>query len=194
LAAIGAAVAILAAPATAGAAIVDFGIYSDNAFDPGETYSEDGFTFTVVSGVEWGIQTNGGNPPSSLHAGNGGAIGVGDTISITQDGGGLFTFDSFDYASFSFNQSDDVTFIGLVNGVQAQSLANLFSSTTTWATLNSVFGAPIDELRIVGSSQHTATLMLDNFVLTPSQVPEPSTLLLLGVGAGAAVLRRRLHA
>src|SRR4030095_14703417 len=114
------------------------------------TYTEDNFQFTVVSGTEWGIVTNAGNPPSALAVGNTGPIGIGDTISVMQVGGGLFSFASLDFSAFNaaFAPSDVVNLIGLVNGVQTHIFANLTSSTTTFQTLNPLFLTPIDELRI----------------------------------------------
>jgi len=87
-------------------------------------------------------------------------------ISVTQIGGGLFTFTALDFAS-NRGPSDGVDLIGLVNGVQTSIFPNLTSGTTTFSTLNPLFLTPIDELRIVGASQSSATLILDNFVFNP---------------------------
>jgi hypothetical protein len=95
------------------------------------------------------------------------------------------------FASFTFLLSDAVDFIGLVGGVQTEALLGVASNTPIFASLNPLFGSPIDELLIVGSSQAQTTLVLDNFVFTPTEVPEPAMLLLLCTSLGAAAARRR---
>jgi len=187
------AAALLLAPQTAShAAIVDFGNTVNNPFSPTETYTEDGFQFTVISGAVWGIQSNVGNPPSGLAAGNSGPIAIGDTISVTRIGGGLFTFTAVDYASFSGSLSDGVNLVGFVGNVQTEIFSNL-NSQAGFQTLNPLFANPIDELRIIGASQGNTDLNLDNFVLNEvSTVPEPATLaLLVGGLMGLAAARRR---
>jgi hypothetical protein len=170
------------------AVTIDFGNTVDQPFSPTETYTEDNFQFTVVSGVAWAIRNTHGNPPSGLAAGDANAIGIGDTISVMQVGGGLFTFATVDFAAFRNGLSDGVDLIGLVNGVQTHIFPNLVGGTTTFQTLDPLFLTPIDELRIVGASQGNHALILDNFVFdaVPTGVPETGatwTLMLLGVTA-----------
>jgi hypothetical protein len=80
-----------------------------------------------------------------------------------------------------------VSFIGEVGGVQTQQLLDFGSSNTTFQTIAPGFSAPIDtlQLKIVNSTDFTATLILDNFVFTPvsTATPEPASLTLLGSGA-----------
>jgi len=184
---------LLGPQSTTHAAIIDFGNASDLPFASPDTYTEDGFRFTAVSGSQWQLATNAGNPPSGLSAGASNAIGIGDVISVARVGGGLFTFAAVDYASFASTNSDGVNLIGLVNNVQTAIFNNLTSAQIGFLTLNPNFASPIDELRIVGASQGDASLTLDNFVLNEvNAVPEPGTLALLGVGLfGMAVARRR---
>ena len=111
-----------------------------------------------------------------------------------QLGGGLFSFTALDFASLVGSQSDGVSLIGLVNGVQTNMFANLNSSQSSFQTLNPLFLTPIDELRIVGASQHIEPLILDNFVFdAPAGVPDTgSTLSLLGFASlGLVALRRK---
>jgi hypothetical protein len=89
--------------------------------------------------------------------------------------------------------TDGVSFVGLVNGIQTAILPDVTSSTTTWVTGDPMFGAAIDELRLVGASQHITSLLLDNFVLTPTEpapVSELATLTLLGLGLAGMGGRR----
>ena len=172
---------------------IDFGNTLDFPFSPTETYAEDNFQFTVISGVQWAIQQNRGNPPSALVAGAVGPIGIGDTISIMQVGGGLFSFTALDFAAFSSFQSDGVSLIGFVNGVQTQIYSNLNSSSNSFTTLNPLFLTPIDELRIVGASQGDVALVLDNFVFDAvgAAVPETgSSIMLMALALTALLLTR----
>ena len=178
------------------AVTIDFGNTVDFDFLPTETYTEDNFQFTVVSGNQWAIRNTTGNPPSGLIAGDTNAIGIGDTISVMQLGGGLFSFTAFDFASFSDGeQSEGVNLIGFVDGIQTHIFPNVTSSTTTFQTLDPLFLTPIDELRIVGASQGDQALILDNFVFDPTgaAVPEAgSSVLLMALGLTALLVARRL--
>ena len=179
-------------PASVSAATIDFGSVANVDFTPGETYTEDGFTLSVLSGANWGIFFATGNPGSGLIAGTFDRIAVGDVLSITRNGGGFFTFESFDFGAPGQSTTDGVDFVGSVNGVQTEILANVFTGMN-YRTGNPMFGGSINELRIVGASQMDTGLMLDNFVLTPvesSAVPEPASLTLLGLGLASAGARR----
>jgi hypothetical protein len=175
-----------ALPGTGRADIITFGNLNLLPFTGSET--EGAFTYTVVSGTKWAIFNGVGNPPSALNTSTTlGNPNPGDEIDFFLTGGGLFTFDSFDAAAFVAVQSDTVSFIGEVGGVQTQQLLDFGTSNTTFQTIAPGFSAPIDtlQLRIVNSTDATATLILDNFVFTPvaTATPEPASLTLLGLGA-----------
>jgi hypothetical protein len=186
------AVFVLSTP-RAEAAVIDFGTFEDLIFDPAEIYAEDGFEFLVVSGTTWRIINDKGNPPSELIV-SANPVRPGDRISITRQGGGLFTFDAFDFAGDPIG-SAVVNLFGLVSGVQTEQLLNVFSETTMFVTSDPLFVNPIDELLIVAVGPDFVPLELDNFVLTPTQVPmpEPATLLLVGSALGGLIARRRFR-
>ena len=66
---------------------------------------EGDFTYQVVSGSASAITSGVGNPASSLTLGVG-APNVGDTIEFFLTDGGLFTFDSFDFATQASKKAD----------------------------------------------------------------------------------------
>jgi hypothetical protein len=192
------AASLLCASPFARAVTIDFDTATNIPFTPTETYTEDSFQFTVVSGSAWAINPTptAGNPASGLVVGYGAAIGIGDTISVVQVGGGVFTFTALDFASAgNLQQSDGVNLIGYVNGVQTSIFPNLNSTQSSFQTLNPLFLTPIDELRIVGASQGARGLLLDNFVFNPvvAGVPETGgTLLLMALALMAVLLTRCL--
>jgi len=152
--------------------------------------TEGAFTYEVVSGKQWGLLSGIGNPAASLSTGATNAPSVGDEIDFFLTGGGSFTFDSFDWATFGTN-SDKVNLFGEVGGVTTQQLPNVgAASATAFHTVLPGFSAPIDRLRVVVASAGDIDLDLDNFVFTPQgsvAVPEPSSLTLLSIG-GAGLL------
>ncbi|MGK7930909.1 MAG: PEP-CTERM sorting domain-containing protein [Microcystaceae cyanobacterium] len=158
---------------------------------------EGDFTYRVVSGSTSVIDSTRGNPASSLTLGLTQAPSVGDTIEFFLTDGGLFTFDSFDFASAG-TASDTYNFFGEVNSTDTEQLLGINSNSLTFQTNSTPgFSAPIDVLRVeVGAATSSnAPLLLDNLVLTPADtesVPEPTSLIgLLLFGASGLALRRR---
>lgn len=102
-----------------------------------------------------------GNPPSGLI----GSPITNQSFIITKDGGGNFTFDRYDFASFApGQQSDTWEFRGLLNGVQQ--FAFLASTSMTFVTRTVNLSNPIDELEISVVSGSVAAAVADNFVFT----------------------------
>ena len=98
-----------------------------------------------------------------LAVGYGNPVGIGDTLSIVANSGGLFTFDSVGYRGWGGHFSDGIDIYGLVDGGRTESLS-IYSSSEIYVTQLG-FGSGIDELQIVGASQGDRELLLDNFVL-----------------------------
>lgn len=179
--------ASLAIPATA--TTITFENLNINFFTGSQT--EGDFTYEVVSGNFVAITSIIGNPASSLSPGFPVFPSPGDTIEFFLTDGGLFTFDSFDFASLIPSTSSTVNFFGEVNSVDTESLLGINSGSTTFQTQDPGFASAIDRLRIEVVSGGSASLLLDNLELTPAateSVPEPSvTVGLLGLVGGLAV-------
>ncbi|MGK7932740.1 MAG: PEP-CTERM sorting domain-containing protein [Microcystaceae cyanobacterium] len=160
--------------------------------------TENGFTYTVTSGLNFVLDSSRGNPPSALGVGfqtldSGFTVTTGDTIEITQVGGGLFTFDSFDLASTgNALLSQTVSWTGFVGGLQTESLTGVNSISVTFSSQAVSFSAPIDTLVLTFTDFNDAGLYLDNLVLTPQSTPEPSAILgLLAVSSIGTLFGRK---
>ena len=172
------------------AAVIEFGT-TDVVLGPDDTYSEDGFDFTVDSGLEFGIRASDGNPPAGLIVGVQSSATSGDTISVMAETGQLFTFNSFEFASGEdAQQSDSVNFRGFVNSVQTEAYDGITSSRDTFVLATPGWDA-IDELRIIADSGASELLILDNFNFTVVPVPAAGWLLGSAILVIGALTRRR---
>lgn len=192
-AAAAAGLAAMIGAASAAPVTIDFDAFAGGTFGPGDSYSEDGYTFDIVSGTSTAILFP-GNGGKSFQYGANSATQVGDTVSITRDDSADFFFLSLDYRSFFNNaQSDEISLIGLLNGVQVASFGNILSSTSAWTTfVNALAGTVIDELQLVGVDPNVQSLLLDNFVFAEVPLPAALPLFLAGLaGLGFAGKRKR---
>ena len=133
---------------------------------------ESGIAFVGGSVDTFALSGGEGNPPSGVTTAF--PFDSSPGLIFTVDGGGLFTFGEFDFASFSAtgNQSDTVSFAGLLGGLeifsfQVSTNSGSFSSQPTGES------SVIDELVLSTSGGGAAALVLDNFDFTI--IPEPST-------------------
>ena len=166
--------------------------------------TEDGFTYTVTSGLNFTLLDGAGNPPSYLGVGfvtidspQSNPVVTGGQIEFTRTGGGLFTFDSFQLANQLFGISRGISWTGQVNGVDTQSLIGVSTNSSTFSTQNVNFSGAIDKLILTFTDLNEEGLFLDNLQFTPAQeppatTPEPGTIFgLVTVGALGSLSRKR---
>ena len=157
---------VLMLPNIASAVILDFNTLSGTTLGP---YSESGFTFTMSAGGTTPHYGDGGGPAGTLNWHDAGANASGVIVSLTNDLGSNFDLLGFDIS----------TIIGtlLVNGTP-------FNTTGT---------KPLVVMGVSSISWDVGSrVAIDNVHVNP--VPEPTTVLLLGLGlAGLGFARRRLH-
>jgi hypothetical protein len=165
--------------------------------------TENGFTYSRLSG---GLFINSlGNPGQDAEGAEGVGGGVLKIVSAT---GGDFNFNGLDFSAFDFSGTGSQTLTvqgflaGSSVGVDQYTLANtnVFNPNySNWTTeVSSVLaGKSISELDItlnasVAGSGSLFGENIDNVVLTPDAVPEPSSLTIVAVAVvGASFIRLR---
>jgi len=163
---------------------------------PFVTYSEAGFTVAATGGSpEQGLLF--GNPVPSVIIGAPLFSPVAGTVDTTVSGGGTFTFSSMDLASNN-GVSSSFSAQGFLGASSVYNFTGTVPSTSVFVTENNPFsGAVIDRLRItVTPGAAVSSDNLDNIVVAPTAVPEPSTLTLILVssvlvGLGGIAWRRQ---
>ncbi|MEZ5502174.1 MAG: hypothetical protein R3E50_05785 [Halioglobus sp.] len=190
---------------TTTASILTFEHLVIDRLDLAGTQTEGDFSYLAV-GPGWevidypGWRPPIGNPPSALSTFGSGPIEqspvAGDYVDIFLTAGGFFSFNSVDFRTAltgKYGNSDDVTLIGLIDGVPVDTL-DLFDSSLQFLTVDSGFTKPINRLRVqIAISGHSDAMILDNFNMTPS-IPIPATLSLFAIAlAGLASTRHMRH-
>ena len=181
---------------SASASLITFGNTDIDLLELAGSQSEDGFSYQAT-GLGWELQTMFGNLEGALATRfNDSGSAVGDQVEFTRTGGGVFTFDSIDFATGSDVKFDNVTISGYLAGnlVGFVEIAVPTPSPSSFQWVAGFLGS-IDLLRIEVTATGDSAVFLDNLNLTaePFQtvIPEPATAGLLGVAALCAFWRRR---
>lgn len=176
----------MALPTGSSAQVITFDGLSGPNQTPLTSYSEAGFTLSLLDG-DLNHAFLVGNPIPSLYTFQSG------TLSIVRTGGGQFRFLDVDLGSGSSGGNPTYTFEGYLASISLFTQSG--TSVNTWANYASAYpDVMIDELRLVLGAGSASSINVDNISLSTAAttVPEPSTVVLLAVGAlGLFLVRRR---
>ena len=196
---------LLAFTGQAAAVVIDFeGVVADtDALIPATPYTEDGFTLVSNSPPEFGgtdgifgaastVNTNGTavfgwcGGCSYEEEGDGGTdIPIHVVLTLTQDSGDPFSLLSLDASNLGINEDEPVAsplqVVGnLVGGGTVMAALNLVEDT--WTTFDLSGFNDLLSVNIFAGDFPEVDLAMDNLVIAAASVPEPSTLMLMGIG------------
>jgi len=176
---------------SANAAVIDFeGIVAADGrlFHNATTYSEDGFTLVTDTPAGFHNDIFGSATTNT----NGSSIfgwcarcGTAETLTLT--GQSAFSIASIDLGSLAPNGAGTVTLTGMFVG--GGEIVQALNFGATWATKTLSGFTNLSQLNIILTAGSDPAM--DNLVVNASQVPEPASLALFGLGLGVAGLARR---
>jgi hypothetical protein len=174
------------------AVIIDFQSLEqlgDAFFNVGTSYSEDGFTFTQGPAEPFQLAVFGN--AESRYPGSTALFNntVGGSITLTKDGGGLFSISSIDLANLNSQTDVSVTFTGTYADLTTTQQIFNFNSFQALSTF--AFNPSFSGLTSLRWTQDSPFHQFDNVTLDGDEVPEPTSLLLVGMAVAGAALRRR---
>ncbi len=178
--------AVILLPFVAQATVITFG--PGTIGSPVTSTAEGIYTYDTLSGGLF-RDTQGNGDGFNME----GLSGVGGVLRIVRNdvAGGLFTFDQAD-VGWQFNLALGISFEGFLLGVSTGTDTFITTADSAYSTQFSslLAGVQIDELRVTLAAPSGTASILDNVVLNErSSVPEPATVLLLGIGLAGVALR-----
>jgi PEP-CTERM motif-containing protein len=174
---------------TANATTITFeslAIADSNVHFIGSPYSEAGFTFTGIQSIQFGFfGTLSSNFPGSTSLFN---ATIGRLTELTQMAGGTFSIQSISIALLTGPGSTNVTFVGTKSDLST--ITETFTVTTFGSETTFNFASGFTNLAKLDWVEDTAPFaQYDNLVL--NRIPEPASILLLGLGLLKVVVSRK---
>ena len=183
---------------------IGFGNLGGDNLDRFSSYTENGYTVSATGG-DWFVAKIFGNEIPAIVAGP--IYHPGESQITVTEGGGQFTFQGLDLTNNVAGETS-YTIAGFLGGVEVLSTAVVISSINTFETFDTSLSDSlklVDRLTITGTpGSRTTSFNIDNIRagdpvggacdrnLSPCNVPEPASIMLLGVGlAGIEIWRRR---
>lgn len=179
---------LAAAGFNANATVIDFNSVTGSSGSYGSTYTEEGFQLT---GDLYTIRPNYGSQYTGTTSFFNNTIN--GTTTLAKVGGGAFALDSVDLDGF-YLQAASVTFVGTLLNNTTTSLT--FTTNASYGLQTFAFTSAFDNVKSVSWIQAYPYHSFDNIVVNAgaaaAQVPEPTSIALLGMGLlGFAASRRK---
>jgi hypothetical protein len=176
---------------------IGFNSLEGNNLDRFTSHTENGYTVSATGG-DWFVAKIFGNEIPAIVAGP--IYHPGESQITVTEGGGQFTFQGIDLTNNVAGETS-YSIAGFLGGVEVLSTSVVISSINTFETFDTSLSDSlklVDRLTITGTpGQGTTSFNIDNIRAgappeDPNNIPEPASIMLLGVGlAGIEIWRRR---